>query len=259
MSPVDEFLVDRTSLHTDLITEKLSEETEYAVQNLVGDSKGTTFYNTAIRDERGLIVAEWHDVNLGQLSLGMIAALSTRVFLGEDYSRNPEWLKTSLGYTEAAMQAAQALYRWPDLLRPFAARFLPVTKEVRKKLKEARALLQPEISKRRQARAAAIRKGLEVPPGKDALDWMDEVANGRPFDVVLGQLLLTVVAVLTTSGLFTELLLNAATYPEYLPTLRQEIMDVIQESGWKRTALHKLRQMDSWIKESQRVTPSSIG
>jgi hypothetical protein len=206
-----------------------------------------------------LTLAEWHDVNVGQLSLGLIARLSTRVFLGEEYCRNEAWLGVSLGYTQTAMKTSQALYTYPEILRPVAVRLLPIAKELRAKVVAARALLETDVARRRQAKAEAIRRGEKPPPGKDALDWMDEVADGRTFDVVLGQLLLTVVAILTTSGLFAEVLLDIAGHPEDVPILRAEVVEVLQETGWKKTALHKLKQMDSFIKETQRMTPSSIG
>jgi hypothetical protein len=157
------------------------------------------------------------------------------------------------------MKTSQALYTYPEILRPVAVRLLPIAKELRAKVAAARALLETDVVRRRHAKAEAIGRGEKPSPGKDALDWMNEVADGRSFDVVLGQLLLTVVAILTTSGLFAEVLLDIAGHPEDVPILRAEVVEVLQETGWKKTALHKLKQMDSFIKESQRMTPSSIG
>jgi DNA-binding SARP family transcriptional activator len=53
-----------------------------------------------------------------------------------------------------------------------------------------------------------------------------------------------------------HILHNLLTRPEYEQPIREEIIAVIKEEGWSKTAMGKLRKLDSFIKESLRVTPA---
>ena len=56
-----------------------------------------------------------------------------------------------------------------------------------------------------------------------------------------------------------QALFQMCEHPEYSPELREEVRSVIEEKqGWRKTILIKLRKLDSFIKESQRVHPPSL-
>jgi hypothetical protein len=44
-------------------------------------------------------------------------------------------------------------------------------------------------------------------------------------------------------------------YPQYLPILREEASQVIGECGWTKDALDRLSKLDSFIRETQRLSP----
>lgn len=50
---------------------------------------------------------------------------------------------------------------------------------------------------------------------------------------------------------------DLAVHPEYLDDLREEVEGAIREHGWSKVAIQKLRKLDSFIKESLRVNPTS--
>lgn len=64
-------------------------------------------------------------------------------------------------------------------------------------------------------------------------------------------------------------LYDLACRPEYVEPLREEINEVLQEDGYdvngdgslklKKTSMSKLRKLDSFIKESQRLSPPGLG
>ncbi|OAA76640.1 Cytochrome P450 [Akanthomyces lecanii RCEF 1005] len=222
------------------ITESLSEETSMALKQLLGDDP------------------EWKDCEVGKTALNLTTRLSTRVFLGEKFSRNQEWLDLTLMYTMAAMHAAQALLKWPSLLQRLANLFLPQCIGQRAMLKSIKAILGPEIKQRQKERALMQEEKGQMPPGKDTMDWMSEIARGRPFDLISGQLQLNFVAIHTTSTLMSDVLLDLCAFPEYTPKLREEICRVVSEDGWKKTAMYKLKRMDSFVKESLRLRPQSM-
>lgn len=65
------------------------------------------------------------------------------------------------------------------------------------------------------------------------------------------------------------MLLDLLGHPEYVKPLREEIEEVIAEDGWQtdeigqrylpKPSLSKLKKLDSFIKESQRMNPLNFG
>jgi hypothetical protein len=61
------------------------------------------------------------------------------------------------------------------------------------------------------------------------------------------------------SALHAQAIINICERPELLRELREEVIAVIGERGWKNASLHKLGLMDSYIKEIQRLHPANVG
>jgi Cytochrome P450 len=184
----------------------------------------------------------------------LTARVSSRVFLGEKLCRDKRWLDISIGFTINLMTAAHAVRSWPAFLRPIVHWFLTPARRLRKCTRDARQLIQPEVEARRKRRADAVAKGESV-KSLDAIEWLDAVAKGHPFDFVAGQLAISFAAIHTTSATLTALLYDLLDNPEYIPLLRQEIVAILAEDGgWVKTSLHKLKLMDSCMKESQRIS-----
>lgn len=94
----------------------------------------------------------------------------------------------------------------------------------------------------------------DVEKPQDALAWLDEVRGDQPFDVVSGQLFLTFAAIHTTSTVITALMYDLIANPEYIELLLEEVVRVLgEDGGWKKTSLYKMKLMDSYMKESQRL------
>jgi len=76
-------------------------------------------------------------------------------------------------------------------------------------------------------------------------------------------------AIHTTSGATTSIIFDLAAHPEYIQPLRDEIKQVIDEDGYeiegdgfkklKKSSIPKLWKLDSFMKESQRLTPPGLG
>lgn len=59
--------------------------------------------------------------------------------------------------------------------------------------------------------------------------------------------------------LLTHVLFNIATYSSYIEPLRDEVSSVVQEEGWNKVAIEKMRKLDSFVKESQRLHGGEAG
>lgn len=84
------------------------------------------------------------------------------------------------------------------------------------------------------------------------------MAHGKQVDYVAAQLSLTVAAIHATTEALTTALADLVTYPEITPLLREEIIRVVSEEGWSKQTLYKMKLMDSFLKESQRLHPVSL-
>ncbi|KAM3503155.1 hypothetical protein MY10362_004366 [Beauveria mimosiformis] len=219
------------------VTGPLAEETSLALSDLLTDS------------------TEWHENNVRQTVLHLIARISSRVFLGEKVCRNADWLRVTKEYTVESFKAAEELRQWPYLLRPIVNRFLSSCLSTQAMLREARAIMTPILKKRYAVRDAATSAGMPYAESNDAMDWFDIADPERRHDAVNFQLAMSFAAIHTTSDLLSETLLRIAKNPNIIPALREEIVSVYRSDGWEKTALYKMKLLDSTIKETQRIKP----
>ncbi|KIX05628.1 uncharacterized protein Z518_03600 [Rhinocladiella mackenziei CBS 650.93] len=202
--------------------------------------------------------AEWHDIPGRETCLEIIARVSSRVFLGPKLCRDPTILKLEVDYTVISMTAIDTLKMWPRILRPFVHWVLPQFRQVRNAIYEFRQLMQPELERRKQERAECEKVKAPAPRYNDMIEWLEEVARGRPYDHVYSQLAMSLAAIHTTSDLLTKAIYNLCIHPEILQPLREEIVEVLEQDGWKKTSLSKLKLLDSFLKETQRMNPLNI-
>lgn len=87
------------------------------------------------------------------------------------------------------------------------------------------------------------------------------------------QLALSVVAIHTTTELLTGALLDLAQNGDFIDSLREEMIPILEEqnvvangdavgtgkTSWKKNSLYKLKLLDSALKESQRMHTRDIG
>lgn len=90
------------------------------------------------------------------------------------------------------------------------------------------------------------------------MEWMEQCAKRRPYDAAIAQLTFSVAAIHTTSDMLVQVLYDICLYDGLVEELREEVTTVLKAEGWTKTALQKLKLMDSVMKESQRLKPSQI-
>lgn len=220
-----------------LITGDLVDETTAAVHDIFGEDE------------------EWHSTTLNQNILELVTRLSSRVFLGKELCRERRWLDIAKNYTVDAFIAGRLLRAVPPVLRPIMYWFIPHCRRLRAQVRDSRKLIDPEIRRRIERTQKALEAGEKPPKTADTIGWMYEVARGRQVDYVAGQLSLTMAAIHTTTGATTTAIIDLTENPEIVQPLREEAIAVISENGWSKAALQKLKLMDSFLKESQRLHP----
>ncbi|KAE9374069.1 cytochrome P450 [Stipitochalara longipes BDJ] len=189
----------------------------------------------------------WKGVDWAKDGLKLISQMSASVFVGEELSRDETWQQVSTNYGMTVFLAARALRPWPRWLRPFVQWFLPACKSCRAEVKRAREVLHKSLAKR-----AAEGKEYD-----DSISWFSEIAAGQSYDPVAAQLGMSMAAVVTTSELLKQTLIEICSHELMIP-LRKEVEAVVHEHGWSPAALTNMRLLDSVIKETQRLNSAVI-
>lgn len=204
-------------------------------------------------------IDKWIEVHIYEILLRIVARISARVFIGDPACRNEDWLQTSIKYTENVFTTVMILRIFPSYLHPVIATILPSAWRVQSNLRTAKKIIIPMIAERRAA-AAAGDDDYEKP--NDLLQWMMDAANeddGQPHKLAHRQLLLSLASIHTTTMSAAHSLYDMCYRPEYFDPLREEAVEILREDeGWKKTTLNKMRKLDSFLKESQRVNPPSL-
>jgi hypothetical protein len=58
---------------------------------------------------------------------------------------------------------------------------------------------------------------------------------------------------LSSAQAFTHAIFDLAAHPEYLLPMREEAERVVREEGWTKAALNSMFNIDSFLRESQRI------
>ncbi|KAJ5345158.1 hypothetical protein N7452_003162 [Penicillium brevicompactum] len=201
---------------------------------------------------------DWHEVALYPTIQKLVAQMSCKIFLGDELCRNEDWLRVMTSYTGLVIQGAAELQLWPKIVRPVVAVLLNSTHTLRNEVQMAREIMKPILAQRAREKEMTVKYGRVPKPNDNALQWMEDIADGRPFDPVVMQLSLATVANVTTADFLTKALLDICGKDALVSELREEMITVLRDDGMEKTSMYKLRLMDSFLKESQRLKPLSL-
>lgn len=241
------------------MTATLSEETELLLNERLGKADGMLPLTMSENHVKALtaIPIEWTDVSFNSIAEGVASQLSALAFIGRPLCRNKDWLEIASSYTVNCVRTVRRAAQIHPLLLPLVYRFLPEARILQQQRRQAKAFIEPVVMERRKARFEALQAGKKY-EGSDAVSWFEDIAQGRPYDFVSGQLSLATAAIHTTSANILIIMYDILRHPELITPLREEVARVITEDGgWKKTSLYKFRLLDSVMKESIRVTTSS--
>ncbi|KAJ5815882.1 hypothetical protein N7447_008115 [Penicillium robsamsonii] len=194
--------------------------------------------------------SDWHEVALLPSMLGLIAKVSSLVFVGEPLCRDPVWLETVINFTLIRHNAMLALHKCPVVLRPVLHWVLPPCQKLRREIKTARTLID-----------SALEKSRKNPSTEkfSSVAWVDAFANGNKYNATMVQLRLANASIHSSADLLVKVLINLCDQPGLIQDLRDEIISVLGENGWRSSTLNQLKLLDSVLKESQRLHPVTTG
>ncbi|CAH0046014.1 unnamed protein product [Clonostachys solani] len=202
----------------------------------------------------------WTEVVAKNRVLDIVARVSSRIYLGDELCHDERWLAITKLYTTHFFTAATKLRMYPSNVRRLVHWLIPECKLLRSQFNDAQQILQPIVNHRRGLRRATLATGESVPEFGDALGWVEREAAAKSVhcNPSIFQLLLSTVSINTTADLLEQCMLCIAQYPSIISPLREEICHVLRHRGWSKSSLASMKLLDSVIKESQRLKPTSI-
>lgn len=190
--------------------------------------------------------------------LHIVARISARIFVGPQLTRDDNWIQTSIKYSDQATVTTMILRAFPKGMHPFIVWLIPSFWRTKYWVKRGQQLLVPVIN----ARRVAERDDPSYQKPSDFLQWMMDGADDNdsvPEKLAIRELVMGLASVHTTTMAAAHALYDLCERPEYVEPLREELRTVLQEDGgWQKMTVHKLRKMDSFLKESQRLNPASL-
>ena len=239
----DEF--DDTMRHvltrnTPTVLNSFTSEIQYAMDNNVGECK------------------DWTPITPRKAMSRMASILSGRSFVGLPLSRDEAWIEATVNYTGDVSRAWLILRFIPRSIRLIVAPFLPQVRSLLKQKSTNVEKLAPLLASKRNGSRSD-----KANPGGEMIDWFISQYKQPPNVRQLGrdQLLATFASIYNLSNALTYIAFDlAAADPQVIKELRQELLDVVGEHGTINKAnLPNLRKLDSFAKESQRLSPPSLG
>ncbi len=169
--------------------------------------------------------------------------------------------ETVTDFTSNEAMTTMILRGIPPILHGIAVLFMPTYWTVQRTIRDSLTILGPEISRRRRSEAEdpSYKKPVDLLQGmKDLAKPGSKQSTAR--DLAHRQLVMSLAAVHTTAGQAANTLFDLCVHPEYFDILREEIItDVVNDpTGWDKQSLNKLKKLDSFLKEAQRMNPPSL-
>ncbi|OAQ58687.1 cytochrome p450 [Pochonia chlamydosporia 170] len=155
---------------------------------------------------------------------------------------------------------AAEMWKYPSWSWPIMQYIVPQTRRIRYYRSRVAQMLKPIIESR-----LSQMQDPDFKKPADMIQWLIDNSNGNGHNLALQaneHIVVNIAAIHTTGGQLAHTLYDLARCPEYIPILQEEIDRVLAEEGgtgaMTKQTLFKLKKMDSFLKEVQRVNPPSM-
>jgi hypothetical protein len=215
-----------------------------------------------------LQLQDWKGITPRSAMARMATILSGRVFVGLPLSRDEEWINATVSFTGAVSKAWMVLRFYPHFVRPIVAPFLSQVRS----LEAAKALIAHKLGhlleSRRQSGKDATGRSMTTPPNEthsgELLDWFQQQYSHAPSakELTRDQLLATFASIYNLSNALTYVVFDLAADATVVEELREELLRVVGQegvAGINKITIMQLRKLDSFVRESQRMSPTSLG
>ncbi|XP_006456956.1 hypothetical protein AGABI2DRAFT_78683, partial [Agaricus bisporus var. bisporus H97] len=189
---------------------------------------------------------DWVDLTCFSSVVYLVSRVSARFLVGPDLSSNRKYTDIMVSYTEHIGKGAIIIRFFPKWLKPYVLRLGFSLKLMREMENYLRPLIPESLEN----------GGMDPASNNDMVTWLWNAApeNHRTLhDLASRMIFIHFASISTTSELLSHVLFSLASYTSYIKPLREEISTIVEAEGWTKSAFDKMRKLDSFIKETQRV------
>ncbi|TCD61767.1 hypothetical protein EIP91_007969 [Steccherinum ochraceum] len=172
-------------------------------------------------------------------------------------SRDQQLLSVFTQFARDYTISRRLIIMFPNILKPIVSR---VFNRTHGSVRAAYTLLAPAIRERRQKAEECLKTGrVWHDKPNDMLMWAIEraVQEGRPDESVVPSLLFAEYSTVRVEAMnFTQALFRLSANPQYIASLREEVEEALAANNgrWNKTVVTMLSKMDSFLKESFRLS-----
>ncbi|KZT08274.1 cytochrome P450 [Laetiporus sulphureus 93-53] len=195
---------------------------------------------------------EWTKVPAMDTMLEIVCRTINRVVVGLPSCRNSDFCDLNKTFTIDTFTGGAIISLFPEFLKPLAAKYLTkVPASVNRGIRH----LEPVITERFHKELVLGDEWTDKP--NDMLQWCIDTAQGEERTVralTLRILASNTGAIHTSTMCMTHALFYLAAHPQYVAPLRAEVESTLQQGGWTKESIRKMRRLESFLKEVLRLT-----
>jgi len=176
--------------------------------------------------------------------------------VGTPLCKNRDYYQLVMEFTGDALKVAAILNMCPKILKPIVVRMIA---NLPSKIRQMVEFIRPLVEERQKKMEEFGETWDDAP--NDMLMWLMYEAKGvekSPEGLARRLLMANMAALHTTSLTVTRVLYRLISHPEYIEPLRQEVEAVVAEEGWTKAGMDKMRKIDSFLRETQRIDPDGL-
>uniref|UniRef100_A0A8H7Y572 Cytochrome P450 n=1 Tax=Psilocybe cubensis TaxID=181762 RepID=A0A8H7Y572_PSICU len=209
--------------------------------------------NSAIPATKSEVSMEWQELDAIPLVARITTKVVNRTMLGLSLTRDEQ-------YEQISMDQAREVYGYYlntilPILPRFMSRFARAMSITNRRRRRLRSMI---ISSIRQKKEAFQHSNQEVNEERlqDALSWtLSDASNQMSVEDIACQFLnLSITASQTITMTFGHVLYHLAANPKFAAPLRKEVEQIVAREGWNKHSLDRMLKVDSFVKESMRMS-----
>jgi len=232
--------------HVDVIRSKLTRNLAVTFKEVRDELIRTLDASVAVRGD------EWVKVPIVETTQRVICATSNRVFVGVPLCRDEEYQTLNLTFAVNLIKIAMIISIFPKPLKPIVARLIS---KIPSQFRQETEFIRPMVEER-FAKMEEFGEDWDDKPN-DMLMWLMSEAKGEersPESLARRLIGINFAAIHTTSIAFTNVLYYLLSNPEHTEPLRQDVETAVAEEGWTKAGMDKMHKVDSFLRETQRLT-----
>ncbi|ESK94791.1 cytochrome p450 [Moniliophthora roreri MCA 2997] len=189
--------------------------------------------------------------------LNIVCRTTNRMFVGLPLCRDPDWMNLNIFFTVNVFARASIINLFPIALQSVIGWLItPRPSSLRRAVRHLKPLFDERFGE-----DGDPEQDLDPTTQQNNLMlWLWREAQGEQRtleDLAMRVLSVNVAAIHTTSMAFTNALYYLAADSNLVNMLREEIEAQVQVNGWTKNAMDGMRKLDSFLKESQRLSGTS--